>query len=616
MFDWGSHSRRKITWFTALICLLGCAYYFFFFYNRAVVELEIEVEQKTDFKLYWAAQNQSFSEKRRAGLTVVPETSRYTFFLTDLGSIERLRVDPFAYTGKGELKRLTLTQKGFEPISVDLEKLEPLHDIEKSVVIDKKLLTSSSGVDPHYLFFPEPVETATGMLHQLVPYAAICALILIVISGCAPLYRGFSYVPLLLAVVLVLIVVMAAVSKRNAHPDEYVHLAAASYYKDHLLPPHIEDQEIYQTYSAYGVSRLNNGEVYYLLAGKFASFLELFRVDSLLALRGFNIMLFGLIFLYAVRSVEARIVALPFLVSPEVWYIFSYCGSDGFGLFICFLVACELVRENSYLNQILAGDRPCPIGSMVLFSALLGLLFLLKINYYPFIILVFAVTLYRWFRSRDKRRAIFTRVLICSVLALLIAGLRIGADYYVNGADREEKLLAMQEKTANHWYKPSTELHKKHISMYMKQRGVSLENMIFQHNWFGHTFESGTGKYGYFTISGPGAYYELMKWLLIAFLLYIIVAIAVRGDSEGKLLALLVVGLSLALLAASIHRSWTVDFQAQGRYLFPILPMLGAVLARNRTAIESRLFVLLFMHLFLLSLYSFIFVALPNIPRP
>ncbi len=611
----GERHCLAISWFTALICLLGCAYYFFFFYNRAFVELEIEVDQKTSFKIYWASENQPFSEKRRGVVTVLPNHAHYSFFLTDLGRIDRLRIDPFAYAGKGVLKRLRLTQKGFEPVRINFEELEPLHDIKATAVVGTGLFVESAGADPTYLFTPHLVATPRPILTEMFRYVAICALILLAVAGCAPLSRDFSFVPVLLAVVFGLIAVMAVVSERNAHPDEYVHLEAASYYMDHLLPPEIEDEQILQTYSAYGVSRLNNGEIYYLLAGKFAQFLAVFKVDALLALRGFNLLLFGFIFLYTVRSVEARIVALPFLLTPQVWYIFSYCVSDGLGLFLCFLAGCELIKENSYFNRILAADRSHPVGAMLLFSALLGSLFLLKINYYPFVILVYAVILYRWVNSDGQRRTLLFRVLICSILAVLFAGLRIGADYYVNGADREEKLLTMREKTADHWYKPSTELHKKHVSMYMRQRGTSLERMIFQYNWFGHTFETGTGKYGYFTISGSAAYYQLMKWLLMAFLLYICVTVTVRGDSEGRLLALLVVGLSLALVAASIHRSWTVDFQAQGRYLFPILPMIGVVLARNRTAIEGRLFFLLFAHVFLLSLYSFIFVALPNIPR-
>ena len=339
------------------------------------------------------------------------------------------------------------------------------------------------------------------------------------------------------------------------------------------------------------------------------------KIDRLLALRSFNILLFGLIFVYTVKSVGARMVALPFLLSPQVWYIFSYCVSDAFGLFLCFIVGCELVRENSFFNRIVDADKAMPVGSIIVFSLLLAMLFLLKINYYPFIILIYSVILWYWLRLPEGRTVIFVRILACTVLALFVASLRIGADYYVNGGERSEKLATMQERTAHHWYKPSTELDKKHVSMFMKERGTTLKELLVKYKWFSHSFETGFGKYGYFTISGSETYYKLMKWSIIVFLVYICGAVALRGDVEGRLLALLVGGLALALIAASVHRSWTIDFQPQGRYLFPLLPMIGVILAKNRQVLDNKLFILLTVHLFLLSLYSFIFVALPAIPR-
>ena len=605
----------SISWFTVAICLLGCVYYYLFFFNRAFVELEIAVEHKTHFKIYWSAGDQPFSEKRRAIVTVQPGHHAYSFYLTNLGKVSRLRVDPFQYSGSGTLKKLALTQSGYQPFEVDLKTLEPLHEITKSRVGPEGLHLTSNGKDPYLLLEPVFGKAPVNWPLETARYLLICFLVVVVLAGCSPLARDFAFVPLLLAVVLGLIVVMATVSKRNAHPDEYVHLEAAEYYQQHLLPPNIEDPEIEQTYSAYGISRLNNGEIYYLMAGKFSVLLEALKIDRLLALRSFNILLFGLIFVYTVRSVEARMVALPFLLSPQVWYVFSYCVSDAFGLFLCFIVGCELVRENSFFNRLIDTDRVRPIGSMIVFSLLLALLFLLKINYYPFIILIYSAILWHWFRTPSDRTVIVVRILVCTLLALVAAFLRVGADYYVNGVERGEKLVAMQEKTAHYWYKPSTELDKKHVSMFMKERGTSLKGLLVKYKWFDHSFETGVGKYGYFTISGSETYYKLMKWSLMIFLVFLCGAIAIRGDTEGRLTALLVGALALALIGASIHRSWTIDFQPQGRYLFPILPMIGVILAKNRQALENKMFNLLTVHLFLLSLYSFIFVALLAIPR-
>lgn len=615
MFDQDIRSRTVIAWFTVAVCLIGCVYYYLFFFNRAFVEVDIEVEHKSDFKIYWTSGDRPFSEKRRATVRLHPGKNVHSFFLTNIGKFEKLRIDPFQFEGDGTLRKLTISQLGYEPIEVDLSNLISLHDIASTTLSPDGLLISSTGIDPYLLLEPEVTRKPINLLVEMARYGLIIGLILAVMVGCAPLAKNFTYVPVLLAVVLTLILVMAAVSKRNAHPDEYVHLRATEYYQQRWLPPEADDESVANTYSVYGVSRLNNGEIYYLLAGKLSKVLEVLRVNQLFAMRAFNVLLFGLIFLYATKSVPARLVALPFLLSPQVWYIFSYCVSDAFGLFLCFLAACEVVREESYLNRILDGNRSFSITGTALVAILLGSIFLLKINYYPFIILIYGVIFWRWLQSPDNRSTVLLRVLAVSMIALVLAGGRIGADYYVNGLDRDDKLSEMQEKTAHHWYKPSTELHKKHVSMYMKQRGTTLKELIYQRKWFAHTFETGVGKYGYFTIGAPEIYYWLMKWCLIAFFVYVCGAIALKGNTEGRLMALLAVGLTLALIGASVHRSWTIDFQAQGRYLFPVLPMIGMVLATNRPLMDTKVFILIIVHLFLLSLYSFIFIALPVIPR-
>ncbi len=615
MFERKTKTAGVVSWFTLAICLLGCAYYFLFFYNRAFVELEIETEHKSIFKLYWTSGDKPFSEKKHSSVRLKPGKGSYKFFFTDLGTIDKIRVDPFQYEGSGTLHRLTLSQSGYQTVEVDLASLEPLNQIEKSEAGLSGLMIISTGSDPFLLLQPNFVGKPVNWALETARYGLICSLILLIVAGLSSLGKEYRFVPVLLAAVLTLVVVMAATSKRNAHPDEYVHLEASKYYQQHLLPPEIEDPEIEKTYSAYGISRLNNGEVYYLLVGKFSKLLEGLKIDQLLALRSFNILLFSLIFAYTVKSVPARLVALPFLLTPQLWYIFSYCVSDALGLFLCFLAGCELARDNSSLNRLLDRDRKASLRHLLLVALLLGSMFLLKINYYPFILLVYAFIVWRWFKNPEDRMSILTRIAAVTIIALAFAGLRVGADYYVNGGERSEKLALMQEKTAHHWYKPSTELNKKHVSMYFKQRGVTLKEMIVKYRWFAHSFQTGFGKYGYFTISGSDTYYRLVKWSAIVFLVFLGGAVAFRGDPEGRLLALLVCGLALALVAASVHRSWTIDFQAQGRYLFPILPMIGVVLARNRPAVDNKMFILLTMHLFLLSLYSFIFIALPAIPR-
>ncbi len=608
-----------LSWLTAALCLLGCLYYFFFFFNRAFVEVEIEVEHQSQLKIYWAGENDPFTEKKRSSTRVSPGGIKsYGFFLTDLADIDRLRIDPMQYRGTATIRRITISQPGFETLHVSLEALQPAHEIVAQRMSDQGLVVESAGGDPSLVIRPSPQSSSVNWGIEFARYFLICLLIVLLIRGCASFRHNFAFVPVLLSVVLGLIVTMAAVSKRNAHPDEYVHLQATAYYQDHWLPPQVDSKEIENTYSAYGISRLNNGEIYYLLAGKFSRLVEVFQINELFSLRLFNLTLFALITLYAFYSVHARLVALPFLLTPQLWYIFSYCVSDAFGLFLCFLAGCGLVRPSGFVNALFE-ELPAfrKIRAMLTMALILAMLLLLKINYYPFIILFAAVIFFRWRQDTTiDKKAVFIRFSFCVVLAMVLVGVRVGADYLVNGLDRQEKIAMMQEKTAHHWYKPSTELSKKHVSMHLKERGTSLKEMIVKHQWFQHSFVTGFGLYGYFTISAPEFYYRLVKWALIIFLVYTCASLLIRGDNQVRGLTVLVVMLSVALIGASLHRSWTIDLQAQGRYLFPILPMVGVLLARGRAAVDNGVFILCSIQLFALSLYSFVFIALIQIPRP
>jgi hypothetical protein len=76
-----------------------------------------------------------------------------------------------------------------------------------------------------------------------------------------------------------------------------------------------------------------------------------------------------------------------------------------------------------------------------------------------------------------------------------------------------------------------------------------------------------------------------------------------------------VLSLAAALIGASLYHSWTKDFQAQGRYLLPILPMLGILCVQCRAYLNPRILTFFTSTMFLLAAYSFICVALLEIPR-
>jgi hypothetical protein len=615
---------RLMQWlFAAFTCLLACALYFHFFINTASVEIELTVAQKTDFKIYWAAADKPYSEKNMAAVIATPERKHYNLFLTDINKVARLRIDTHSYAGEATLKGLVIRQEGWAPIPLttaeQFGKLVPLQEIAESRVDNDGLWVLSSGKDGNFelLLAPEKLGLDIGWL--LLRLAAIAGIVFCVLHCASPLAVNLRLVPVLLFGIWLLIITMAGISKDNSHPDEYVHMSAINYYQDHWLPPLLDDPSIRNTFSAYGVSRLNNGEIYYLFAGKFHKFLQTFSIPEYFSLRLFNVGLFGLIVLYTIRNRYARMVALPFLVSSQIWYLFSYCASDAFALFFAFLAAVELIDPSSLLHRYLKGDGSlAKLLGLVVLGFLLGIVFLLKKNYLPFVVFFYLVLAVKIFFTEEffwEKKAAILRLILITFVGLSVFGLRVGADYLVNGFDREEKIVRLQEEMAHTWYKPGTELHKKHVSLYRKARGATLEKIVYVERWFEKTFRSSFGVFGYFTISGSEAYYDLVRWSGVALLTIFFAAIFRGGGLVGSGLAIAALGISVGLIGIALYHSWTVDFQPQGRYLVPIIPIFGILYGWNYEAIHGRLLFFGIAPMFLLAAYGFIFEALMRIPR-
>jgi len=609
-------------WFIVVVCLAACAAFYGFFINRAHVDLTIHVDKRTVFKIYWAEAGENFSEKHMAQVMVRPEVQHYGFHLTNLKNIDRLRIDPQEYAGKSVIDEIRIRQNGIEDISLssssDFARLKPLDQIEGHSTALDQLVTVSSGKDPNFLFEVHPVADPFDWGSVVAGCLFICTVILLVYSSTHHLGFAYRFIPLLLTVVFLLAATMALISERNVHPDEYVHIAASRYYIDHWFPPEIGDPAVADTYSVYGVSRLNTNEISYLFCGKIAKILAPFELPVPLACRVFNLLLLGLILLFTLREPDARLVAVPLLISPQVWYQFSYCNSDAFAIAVAFFVGCQVVVGSSALNRFLLMRQGFRQWGYLLVAALFfGLLFLLKKNFLVYTAFLFWVILLQiWLRTgKEERMVLLRRFVAVCLVGLSLLAVKIAADYHVNGFDRKEKILKMRDKIAAPLYNPNTPLEKQHAQLSMKARGITLARIIHKDRWFEKTFRSAFGVYGYSTISAGFVYYDLVRWTGLAFLALVLVSLLVRGGVYVNLQTLAVVGLSAALVAVALYHSWTKDFQPQGRYLLPILPMLGVLCAQGKEYLNAKIMTLFTLCMFLLSSYSFICLGLLEIPR-
>ncbi|WP_163340055.1 hypothetical protein [Desulfopila sp. IMCC35008] len=548
---------------------------------------------------------------------------KYKFSLTDMEQVERLRIDTHEYEGKVAVHSIVIRQKGYSPIrlstAADFKGLQLGDQIRKKWIKNDIFHIVSSGDDPALIFFPQLEKADYNYGREAAILLALLSFSLLCYYTLGFLATDFLFVPVFLSVVLVLVATMAFVSRGNVHPDEYVHAGAAQYYKSNWLPPHILSEEISCTYSPYGVSRLNADEIYYLVAGKVAFLTEPFFHDKYKNERMFGVITLFFLVLYTLKSVPARVVALPLLLSPQIWYLFSYCNSGFFALTLAFVAGCQVVRKESMLNRYLfTRDEQTPLWYGLVCGLGFGLLLLLKHNYLAFTLFTLLCYLIFFF-SRvgcENRKRYVMRVLLICCMGLVVYGSKKVADYTVNGFEREALLEKAQATCSDnkHDY-DGVPIEQQVFTLHMKERGVSLKDMVNVYHWGTKTFKSSFGLYGYFKIDAHTSYYKAFKWSIIAFLCYVVGVIVVFGSMDVRLICSGAIVLAVLLTASSLYHSWVGDFQPQGRYLFPVIGMAGAVFGLIRHHLSERWVGVFSLWLFLLSTYSFIFIALQHIPR-
>ena len=631
-----SATEKRVHLLRLLLFALFCTVLYHVLAERqATVVLDLRSSGPTLFKLYWLNHpDEPWHEDHARRVPLREGEARYTTKLTDLAKIAVFRIDPSEKPADVCIRSITIVQNGYAPIHLagnGLTRLTRGEGIEAMRLTDEGLLITPATIDPQ-LFFDLPGERRRTAFWGG-EFGPLGAVFLFALLGGAALSRfltqinpendgGDALVPLCLAVVLALITAMATVSKVGAHPDELMHIQAGDYYQHHVLPPPVGDEAIRHTYSPYGVSRLHSGEAAYFFLGKFARAFQALGLQSFMAQRLGNICLWALLLCLALARGDFRLLMVPALLSPQIWYIFSYVNSEAFAVFVMMLAAWQLGSPDSTWNRLLAGEpgRGRPVWIAVLFlGLLLALLLLLKKNFDFFLLFAGLYCLWRVvFGHTRLNRANLRRIAAVALVGLgLFAAVR-GVDQYVNGFHKSEKMLLARYRLAEAPWNPGTPLEKRHGHLQMRERGVSLRQMLEVERWGAKSFRSAVGMYGFTSVSAAYPYYRLFQYMGLFFLLAVSAAVLAHGGLSGISLWGLTLGASCALIGYAGYHAWTVDFQPQGRYFLPIVGMLGLFCLEARAYLSRSLLApLACAGLFLLSLYSFVWVALPGIlPYP
>ena len=222
------------------------------------------------------------------------------------------------------------------------------------------------------------------------------------------------------------------------------------------------------------------------------------------------------------------------------------------------------------------------------------------------------------FRLRNDvalRRPALRWMGIC-VLAVAFAAPRVAVDVAINGLPNAKAaaILVVEEAQAGAGFKPSEITRGNGVAYQMLDvKGVGLRQMLFEapYSWLPKSLMSAFGVYGYFTVFAPFPVYAALA--LVASLLILVSGFALTLARPNNASRLLVVagGASCLIALSSVLNSWFIALQPQGRYLFPILVMLALILGHARPKLPQGLIRALLFASVLLSVYSFVCVALP-----
>ncbi|MGA7297415.1 MAG: hypothetical protein WBW92_07895, partial [Rhodanobacteraceae bacterium] len=389
---------------------------------------------------------------------------------------------------------------------------------------------------------------------------------------------------------------------------------------------------------------------------------------DLYAARAFNVALWSVLLLLVMLGRGAWPWAVSILLlTPQAWYVFAYFNGDAFPLFLSIACASLIASKNDAVGKYVQGGR-INTASLVFILAF-GLLLVSKRNFLPLLpafalwlavlhlrtrawSLVFVIMgiglvgasvqlgsapsvarfagqtiaattgclmalvggasiLWASWKSSAGRK-VLGRVALLVFGALLVAAPRIGWDLAVNGAPlhKHQRMMAMADAHAGPGHRPSEK--KLGIGLTLAEQRLPLyEVFAGKRHWLRTSAMSAFGVYGYMNAPAPA-------WTVVGLILVtlLICGIALRSvvrtsPDVGVSLCLLVLGASLLVAMASLLHSWVGDYQPQGRYLLPILPLIALALAHSRSCLPRSAVRALLLVATLLGIFSFAFTALP-----
>lgn len=408
-----------------------------------------------------------------------------------------------------------------------------------------------------------------------------------------------------LVVIQFFVFLMATKSQIYGHPDENVTRMAIDYYLGGWLKPSANSSWVAGTYSDMGHARLTENTWYYFVAGKIGWIIErLFHFRSYYRMS--NVLLFSIVVIMTLRyGRKNKWMYITLMLSPQLWYLYSYATSDAWDFFWGFVIAFEVLKEGSLLNRYLKEKRIFNILPLFVSGLAFSMIFQAKKNYYCILLFVFINLLFRMFPLNMKKlKGLLPKYALILIFTFII--------FQFKAVFLDQILIHENSVTENIFNENQYEGSFTSI----KDEGGSLKEVIVDKHAARSLLHSFVGRYGWCGSYDVGVRHMFV--MLVLYLLFVAILIYNFHWKEKKDIfeSFLQICVCMLMVMVVFLYCWTGDFQPQGRYILPITIVLGSICAKNEKVFSNVLFNGIMFLIVLCNLYSFLFIGIKNMVVP
>ncbi|MDW8325045.1 MAG: hypothetical protein RMK99_00640, partial [Anaerolineales bacterium] len=263
-------------------------------------------------------------------------------------------------------------------------------------------------------------------------------------------------------------------------------------------------------------------------------------------------------------------LALLLISIPQVIYVYSYSNSDAWSLTVSGALFYFVLQNPVF---------PLRLSHALAFGSLSALVILAKESFWTILLVASLLLLWKLLPHRHelvRRTTILWLLTWVNSTLLLIAPLKI--IYPLSQGNFWGKAEAMRQERAWEAFKPDR------ISQpgyRLASRNYPFTEVVLNPNWYIYSIQSLYGFFGHLRnpmslpLYGSASVGFLLQFGLAAYTIYFNWT---RLSAQTRTLLWLTFATVIVSVGASLYNSWTYDLQWQGRYLFPILIPLGALL--------------------------------------